>query len=342
MPVTCGHFWRALTKIFQNIVTLTGYIGASSYAEQLSVTADGKNVYVKSNVVDIYDRNSTTGVISNHRTIAAGSGSGPAIVTSPDNKNVYTIDNASPYTVYQFNRDTVTGNLTSVTTSLAVTNAGYALTMSPDSAFLYAVTNDNPAVIHSFARDLVTGNLTVTAQGTIIETYSNSVKQCMVSSDNNYLYTVDSNNIVATFSRNTNTGALTAIDHFSAPYTTSSIVVSNDGLSAYIPSFGNALIMEYDRSLTTGLLTYRISITTSPDIRPIWVAMSPDGQSLYSISSGSPYNVLPYSRDSSGVLTQLSPVAVTPGAIPTVLALSPDGSSIYVSAGFSVYYYSRS
>ncbi|MEK7148309.1 MAG: beta-propeller fold lactonase family protein [Patescibacteria group bacterium] len=146
------------------------------------------------------------------------------------------------------------------------------------------------------------------------------------------------------YSRNTSTGALTALatPTIAAAGDPFGITVSPDGISVYAVLAGNASVAMYSRDTSTGALTALGTPTIATESDPLDITISPDGTSVYTVNNASS-TISMYSRDTStGALTALGTPTIAAGD-PTGITISPDGTSVYVAnySGNTVSMYSR-
>jgi hypothetical protein len=129
-------------------------VGVANMADPVwaAVSADGKNVYVAaraSSAVQVFARNTVTGLLTSTQTLLDGAAGGPALgdvtelAVSPDGTNVYAVSGTdSGLTI--FARNPVTGALTfvqAITNGVAgvtALNQGRSVAVSPDGSIVYA------------------------------------------------------------------------------------------------------------------------------------------------------------------------------------------------------------
>ncbi len=325
-------------------------------ASAVSVSPDGKNVYVAGNVdlggVDIgavttYSRDVTTGIVAFNSCLANAAAStctvlpdllnidarATSILISPDGKDVYLnakIGNA----IGAFDRNAATGALT--------LKAGAAACIS---------------------NALIPGQSCVVAPG-----YVDSPTQLALSSDGSTLYAVSGNNTttnrtIVGFTRNAATGALTqsadlggcfaavALGNctvlgalLSAP---SGLAVSPDGRNLYVSDSGANALLAFDRT-SAGVLTQKagaagcfVSIATGScgTVSGLLgavavVVVSPDGRSLYTGSANDP-NISVFARSRPPTLTTVTPArGPTAGGTSVVIAgVNLDGATAVIFGG---------
>jgi DNA-binding beta-propeller fold protein YncE len=117
------------------------------------------------------------------------------------------------------------------------------------------------------------------------------------------------------------------------------VAVSPDGASVYLANFqqsqssGPSTVAQFDVG-TGGALTPKSPATVATGNRPVGVAVSPNGASVYvtnlTSSSGSG-DVFQYDVGAGGALAPKSPPTVATGTTPEAVAVSPDGTNAYVT-----------
>jgi len=331
-----------------------GLIGAIS----VSVSPDGKSAYVASslsNAVAVFDRNATTGALtqkSGTEACISETGTGGAcadgvgldyaysVAISPDGKSAYVASIMSD-AVAAFDRNTTTGALTQKSgTEACISETGTGGACADGVGLINAI------------------SVTISPDG----------KSAYVASFGS--------SAVAVFDRNTTTGALTQKSGTEACVSETGtggactdgvgldganlITVSPDGKSAYVSSYLSSAVAVFDRNSTTGTLTQKsgteacfsetgtggacadgVGLDSASS-----VTISPDGKSAYIASFGSSA-VAAFDRNTTtGALTQKSGTEAcvsetgTGGACtdgvgldgPYSVTISPDGKSAYVAS----------
>jgi len=160
-------------------------------------------------------------------------------------------------------------------------------------------------------------------------TQTNSVA---ISIDGRSAYASNGNsNTISMYSRDANTGALTALSTptiatGSGPF---SVIVSNDGKSVYVNNNGSNTISMYSRDANTGALTALSTPTIATGSNAVGLISSNDGLSVYAVNEYS-NSVSMYSRDAgTGLLTNIGSIAT--GVRPKYITISIDGASVYVT-----------
>jgi DNA-binding beta-propeller fold protein YncE len=315
-------------------------------AEQLTVSPDGRSVYVTGSdgAIAIFSRNRKTGrlrsrgCVGDAQTGPAGCAKhAPALegartpVVSPDGHFVY-VAASNDEAVSIFARKHKTGKLRSLgciddndggpancAHSTNGLDEAYDLALSPDGKYLYAGSESGDSAIVIFKRKAKSGMLR--SRGCIDDTTSggdtcahsadglNGLQGIAVSPDGHSLYTASGfDNAVGVFSRSKTTGALTP--------------------KGCIDDFGNG---------PDPCPSSAVGLDAAND-----VVVSPNGKAVY-VASGGPDNaVLAFSRnrstgnlspgdcvndsDTSGIICALSSDGLEAAA---GLAVSPDSASIY-------------
>jgi DNA-binding beta-propeller fold protein YncE len=207
--------------------------------------------------------------------------------------------------------------------------------VSPDGKSVYAGFERGTSIAE-FSRDTVTGTITPLSPATV--TGGLEPRTVAISPDGKSVYATNfddpelsGGNTISEFSRNTETGVLTA---FGSPIPTTAgphgIEVSPDGKSLYVANYGARTVSQYSRNTETGALAPLSPATVASGTNPNGIAISSDGKSVYTANRGS-RSVSQYSRNTqTGLLTPLAPATVEAGENPHDVAISPDGKSVYV------------
>jgi YVTN family beta-propeller protein len=134
---------------------------------------------------------------------------------------------------------------------------------------------------------------------------------------------------VSEYTRNTETGKLTALTTVATETEPESVIVSPDGTSAYVANRGSNTISEYARNTSTGALTAQTTIAAGEG--PIGLAITPDGKYVYAANATSA-TVSQYSRNTgTGELKALAKASVAAGANAHGIVVSADGKNAYVA-----------
>lgn len=315
-----------------------------------------------------------------------GLGEAGAVAVSPNGKSVYAAAGGNfDRAVTRFDRTPSGTTLTSqgcisdsiVSPPCATTQEGLAgandVVVSPDGRSVYAASGVDDAVVR-LNRDVSTG--TITPAGCHTDTGSpasctpaqglDGAYSVAISPDGTSVYAVSlSDSAIATFSRNTSSGALTAagcISDAGDPAVCGvtepglsgarSVVVSPDGKSVYVAGTGDSAVVRFNRNTTTGALTGAGCIadvgvsgcgSTQQGLQgAISLAISPDGRSVYA-GSTTENAVVQFDRDTTtGALTGVgcirdagsSGCGSTQEGLNALLSIdvSADGKSLYAAS----------
>ncbi len=312
-----------VTGVLTHIQTFTNAaLNGLDGARLITVSPDGKNVYVASSVasalVTAY-RDTSTGTLSQGGTITsngpASLGGAYGVVVSPDGRFIYVTGNAAG-AVSIFSRG-VSGlpNFVSAVTSADLAGA-HGLALSPDGTNLYVTAYSSP--------DANTGKLVVYQRNasTGALTFVQAKSEC--------------DSLICAVNGNFNDGLGGAFQ----------VAVSPDGLFVYAVGTYDGAVVAYKRNGLNGSVTrvrtYKDNTNGVDGLASVsGVAISPDGAYLFA-ASYSDKSVAVFARDAgSGLLTykqlvQRSPLVGGP-ALPLLdgareVTASPDGSSVYAAA----------
>jgi DNA-binding beta-propeller fold protein YncE len=281
-----------------------------------------------------------------------------AVAVSPDGKNVYVV-NQGANTISQYSRNAETGKLTALSPATIATGAlPLGISISADGANVYA-TSWSGNTISQYSRNAETGLLTALSPATIAT--GEAPENIAVSADGTGVYVVnyltEGANGISQYSRNAETGKLTALSPATIAAGTHprNISVSPDSKSVYVTDEGDEAVSQFSRNTATGLLTALTPETVATSARPEAVAVSPDGKSVYIVNQGA-NTISQYSRNTveeipamisgsagglseaslalstpaDGRLRHLHPEAVATQDWPHGIAVSPDGAHVYV------------
>ncbi|MFN8545346.1 MAG: beta-propeller fold lactonase family protein [Candidatus Binatia bacterium] len=317
-----------------------------------AVSPDGKNVYVTADgsyAVVVFTRSLTTGALTFMESHVQGVGGvdgiagANGVVVSPDGGYVYVTGGTSK-AVAIFGRNAASGALTYLGKQTSGFGAGrpWYIALSPDGASAY-VSSSSPYSVVVYARDSLTGALT------LVETQEEGVGgvpplaypvQLVVSPDGAHLYLASFGNFsdtgrIASFARNSATGALTFLASYSSPTVPgigqpNGITIDPTGSHVYVASWADGVLTGLARDATTGALTFQQSAGGGGGHR---LAMGPDGGRVYMASWVDALRV--FTRDpatGSVALAQtltdgIDGVDGLWGSI--AVAASPDGRSVY-------------
>ena len=147
-------------------LTLLGSIAAGNSPMSITMSADGKNVYVANsgdNTISLYDRNTSTGILTAQTVPTMSVGITPVCIrVSPDDASVYvSTNNAS--VINELSRNATTGVLTPIV-DLTLTGTLGAFACN-GNGLVYALTDDVDGTITMLYRDQATMDATYTSLG---------------------------------------------------------------------------------------------------------------------------------------------------------------------------------
>jgi 6-phosphogluconolactonase (cycloisomerase 2 family) len=279
-----------------------------AYASALALSPDGKHLYVTGstdNAVAVFGRDATTGALTfieaQKEGVAGVDGLkfARSVALSPDGAFVY-VAGQTDDAIAVFKRNGLTGWLSFVEVQREGMNgvtgiAGpLAITISPDGANLYLASGDQSAVA-VFKRDSATGHL---RQADLEMEGGNDFglagTHCVtVSPDGAYVYaTGQTDNAIATFSRNKRTGTLAfsdvlvqGLDGVDGMTGALWVTLSPDGSKAFVASTHDNSLVVFTRDAGTGALHFAEKQNGGAFARG--VAVSPDGKSVYTAGASS-------------------------------------------------------
>ena len=233
----------------------------------IAVSADGSSVYTTStgsttatNVISVFKRNTSTGVLTAGSPSTVSTAGGPvSVAVSPDGTSVYTTSTGSTTAtnvISIFKRNTSTGVLTAGSPSTVSTAGGpVSIAVSADGNSVYTTSTGSTTatnVISVFKRNTSTGVLTAASPATLSSV--GSPTRIVTSSDGLSAYTVCTGTTTATkvisqFKRASSTSLLSALSPatVSPSGTPTAIAISADGASVYVTSSTTAVISMYQR-----------------------------------------------------------------------------------------------
>ncbi|BAP56423.1 hypothetical protein THII_2126 [Thioploca ingrica] len=343
----------------------SGVVNGLSGADSVTVSADGKSVYMASrtdNAVAVLARDPTSGQLTWKQVLKNGDNSGNGVVdglayaqsvtVSADGKSVYvagSLDNA----VAVFSRDPSNGLLDFQQVLKDGDNSGNgvvdglysatSVTVSADGKSVYvAGANDNAVAV--FSRD---PNNSLLDFKQVLKDGDNSgngvvdglayAQSVTVSADGKSVYVAGAgDNAVAVFARDPGNGQLTwkqvlkngdsgVVNGLAGAQ---SVTVSADGKSVYVASFGDNAVADFVRDLDTGHLTFVNRIKYGDfGIQGLKnassVTVSPDNQFVYVTGSGD-RAVVVFDRTNHAPLNTLPPSPTLKKNTPTTLKLDLD------------------
>ena len=214
----------------------------------LAITPDGKQVYAANAIsatVSQFSRNTGTGELKALATATVAAGANAhGIDVSPDGKNVY-VANYDADTLTEYARNEVSGELTVLGTVTGGSNP-HDLDISPDGTSVYVADSTSPGKVLEMSRNTETGVLT--EQATIV---AGKFTECIVvSPDGSSVYaTNEVTNNVSQYSRNTETGELTALAPaaIATGLAPEGIDVSPDSKNVYVANHESGSVSQYSR-----------------------------------------------------------------------------------------------
>ena len=235
--------------------TVTTSIAVGSYPRGVSVSSDGRKVYVAN------EGNNTVSVINtstNTVTATIPVGSVPlGVSVSPNGSKVYV-------TNYGLNTVSVIDTATNaVTATITVGTSPEGVSVSPDGSKVYVANNNSASVsVINTSTNTVTSTITVGTQPYGIS----------VSPDGSKVYVTNSaDGTVSVISSSTNTVTNT-IAVGSNPV---GVVVSHDGNNVYVANSNSASVSVINTS------TNNVTSTITVGNGPMGVSVSPDGSNIY-------------------------------------------------------------
>ena len=343
-----------------------GSVDGLSIAYGVTISADGKSVYVASfdaDAVAVFARNPTTGALTYVETQKDGVGGvdgldgASRVAISADGRSVYAasiVDDA----VAVFARNPTTGALTYVETQrdgvggVDGLNAAAGVSTSADGKSVYAVSQDDDAVA-VFARNPSSGALTyVEAQKDGVGGVDglDGARSVSTSADGKSVYAASyTDDAVAVFARNPTSGALTYVEAqkdgvggVDGIAGARDVATSPDGKSVYVASQSDDAVAVFARNPTSGALTYveaqKDGVGGADGLNSARsVITSADGKSVYVASSGDDA-VAAFARNpTTGALSYVEMKKDGQGGVDGLsgargVATSADGKSVYVAS----------
>lgn len=248
-------------------------------ASGLSLSKDGKNVYVASSdggSVEVFRRNQNTGSLtfinsfSEAQNNASGLEGTVAVTVSADDQQVYAAGTESDALVV-FNRNTITGALTYQETlrdgEQNITDLKFPVALAVSDKFdeVYVADFGSNALL-SFTRNEgeATLDFGFSERGSGLGiTGLRGAETAVISPDGNYLYVAaKEGDAVSIFARNQSNGSLTYIDYLEdgggldGLNGATEIIISADGTDVYIAGFWDNTVTHFQRDINTGLLIF--------------------------------------------------------------------------------------
>lgn len=229
--------------------------------------------------------------------------------------------------------------------SPAFVNSGnnpFGVSISPDNLSLYSA--NFGGTISQYSRNNITGLLSAYTPATVSSGFGYS---STISPDGTSLYAGCFNGLVYQFGRNITTGLLTAYSPTNvvagggASNSIWALVVSSDGKHLYASHQQLGRIYQFNRNVTTGLLTALSPAFISSGTNAKGLSISSDGNYVYNSADSA---IFQYSRNSTtGLLSPLSPASVPTGPnIQNLNCISADGNFFYSCCNNDKYIYEYS
>jgi DNA-binding beta-propeller fold protein YncE len=254
------------------------------------------------------------------------------IAISPDGRSVYVADDYLFGGVSEY--DVGPGGLLSAKTPKTVV-AGKnpeSIAISPDGTSVY-VTNHQGESISQY--DVGPGGVLSAKAPEAVPTPGSVPAGIALSPDGRNAYVADAKGFVLQFSVGAG-GALSPLSPAKVAAGTAPIAlaVSPEGKSVYVANFtggeGNGSISQFDVG-AGGLLSPKTPATVESAPKPVGVAVSPDGRSVYVTGGEVNGSVSQYDAGPGGALSPKVLARVPAGQEPVGVALSPDGRSLYTA-----------
>jgi cysteine-rich repeat protein len=280
-------------------------------AQSVALSPDGKHVYVaggNDKAVAVFERNAVNGILTFVEAKVqgvdgvVGLNGAESVIVSPDGKNVYVgADVSNSVTV--FSRNATTGALTFVESKRDGVDGVDGLrktrsvAVSSDGKNVYSAGSLDDAVA-VFGRDETTGTLTYLQ---LLKDDTDGIdglaraRAVAVSHDGRHVYVAaGTDDAIAIFARDAATGLLTFHGFLAKRLGTrgldnaQSVVVSEDGMRAYVASSVDQSVAAFARDPVTGDLTFIDMLRDSdPGIDGLGdaaaVIVSPDGLHVYAV-----------------------------------------------------------
>jgi 6-phosphogluconolactonase (cycloisomerase 2 family) len=348
---------------------VAGVDGLNGASEPV-VSPDGAHVYVATQIPDsavaTFSRNASTGALAFVEVDKDGVGGvdgledARELAISPDGASVYAVSGATDDGVAAFSRNASSGALTFVEAEEdgvgVVDGLAQAsdVAVSPDGDHVYVTGEDDDAVA-TFSRNPSTGALTFVEQqkdGVNGVDGLDGASGVAISPGGAHVYVgSETDDAVATFSRNPSTGALTFVEQQKDGVNgvdgldgASAVAAAPGGAHVYAVSNVDNAVVTFSRNPSTGALTF---VEQDKDgvggvdglLGASAVAPSPDGAHVYTAAL-SDNAIATFSRNrATGALTFVEQDKDGVGGVDGLqgargVGASPDGAHVYVT-GFS-------
>ena len=311
----------------------------------VAMSPEGTHLYAvsgKTNRIVHWDRNSTTGALSNQVNGAKDDANlygVTNVIVSGDGLSVYAVSNNRDSLV-SWTRNPSSGALTNQVNLIDTVNLNQVrdLVLSPDGKNLYAVVWATKSIV-TWDRDTSTGALTNQVQAKSL-VHLNGVYGVAVSPDGKHVYaaTVHSHGVTY-WERNPTTGALTNMEGINDETNMDgacSVAVSADGNNVYVVSMNSKSLVYFKRhwplTLAFDHLTDQVNIVDTTLFNNVKdVVVTPDDRRVLVVAGNS---IALWLRDpSDGSLSARSSLTdATNLAGAFSIAVSPDTKNVYVAA----------
>jgi DNA-binding beta-propeller fold protein YncE len=288
-------------------------VAAASGSHDLSVTPDGKSVYVTNTAdysISQYDIDALNGGLSPKSPASVFTAPFPlGIAVSRDSKSAYVVNSVVPGVISQYDIDPVNGTLSPKTVARVATGLfPVGVAVSPDGRSAY-VTNGG-GTVSEYDVDPLTGALSPKTPATVVT--GGPPFGIVVAPDGKSVY-VASQNTVSQYDVDPLTGALSP----KTPLTvatgrdSTNLAITPDGSSAYVINRFDQTVSQYDVDPLTGALSPKTPGTVDTGAFSFSVAVSPDGKSVY-VTNGGAGTVSQFDVDAlTGTLSPKAPETVT-------------------------------
>lgn len=259
-------------------------------------------------------------------TFNSGAG-GFGIALSPNQDYLYTSDSSSLNVVRMYARNATTGAITALSPATIASGTGTRyIVLSPDGASAY-VTNYTANTISQYSRNASTGQLTALSPATI--STGQSPYNIIVAPDGTSVYACNYSSSISAYSRDTSTGALTAIATYGTASNPIYLAISPDGKSVYA-TCNNNNVSQYSRNTSTGALTALATRDIATGKGPRGIVVTANGNYVYVLNS-TDKTLSQYSRNTStGALTSLGTAYVAAAAlISGMMVMTTDNTRLY-------------
>ena len=321
------------------------------------ISPDGKNIYIagttnggQNNSITYWDINDIDGTFSNKRMLTDNTNLLGAynMALDPSGRDMYIVakDQAS---ISFATRNTTTGDLQTpyiLLTDPAHLNGVRNVILSPDGKFVYVVASDSNSISY-WTRNTATGMLSnlvsIVNNVDLGGVYDLAMPSYLYSGYHIYV-AVSTTNSIRWYARDQSTGALTLAGSVTDPINLNfpvSVKISPNGKHVYAVGKNSHSIVYWDRNIliSSGALTNQIEIIDPINLNnPQDVAVSPDGNKVYAVFSGSKTIVHWNRYPPTGILSNQKVTIATNNLDDVVnVAVSPNSKYIYTSTDSTSY-----